>query len=524
MGNIRQSGLYCAYLRKSRRDVELEALGQGETLARHEKQLADLAARLGVQILHTYREIVSGDTIAERPEMQRLLADVNAGRWDGVLCMDVDRLARGDSMDQGLIMQSMLYANVLVITPDKIYDPADENDADFFEIKLFFARREYAAIKKRMQRGRIASVMDGCYLGPKVYGYERVKLQGRKGWSLQVVPEQAAIVRSVYEWYAYGMDGADVGAALICNRLNDMGLRNNNGNAFEPSYIRWMLQNPTYAGMVRWNQRTTQRTIREGRRVSRRVLSDEPIVVPGLHEPIVDPDLFRRVQAMFATHAKRPRNVAAPVVNPLGGLVICARCGRVMQLKQDRSRPDGFLMCPRQGCPTASTYIGVVERVVVDGLRDWVSRYRVAPDPQPVRPAPGSAAVQAARAQLEAQLHTLEGQSSRLFDLLEQGLYTADVYRQRRAELDARLAEVRDGLSALDPPAPSDAVAPIIPRVRTVLDAYSAAATPAQKLALFSSVLDHISYDKTQRCYRNNAPTDHLTLTLFPKLPDSSDF
>lgn len=44
MNNINPNGLYCAYLRKSRRDVELEAMGQGETLARHEKQLTDLAA------------------------------------------------------------------------------------------------------------------------------------------------------------------------------------------------------------------------------------------------------------------------------------------------------------------------------------------------------------------------------------------------------------------------------------------------------------------------------------------------
>ena len=44
MGTIKENGLYCAYLRKSRRDVELEALGQGETLARHEKQLTDLDA------------------------------------------------------------------------------------------------------------------------------------------------------------------------------------------------------------------------------------------------------------------------------------------------------------------------------------------------------------------------------------------------------------------------------------------------------------------------------------------------
>ena len=50
MANIDKSGLYCAYLRKSRRDEELEALGHGETLQRHEKQLRDLADRLGIRI------------------------------------------------------------------------------------------------------------------------------------------------------------------------------------------------------------------------------------------------------------------------------------------------------------------------------------------------------------------------------------------------------------------------------------------------------------------------------------------
>ena len=71
MGRIDTNGLYCAYLRKSRRDMELEALGQGETLARHEKQLSDLASRLGIRIAQTYREIVSGDTIAERPQVRQ---------------------------------------------------------------------------------------------------------------------------------------------------------------------------------------------------------------------------------------------------------------------------------------------------------------------------------------------------------------------------------------------------------------------------------------------------------------------
>ena len=127
MNRLDPSGLYAVYLRKSRKDVEMEALGHGETLSRHEQALGDLAARLGIRLAQTYREIVSGDPIAERPEVRRLLEDVNAGMWDGVLVMDVDRLGRGDSIDQGVIMQSFLYSSTLIITPDKIYDPSEDS-------------------------------------------------------------------------------------------------------------------------------------------------------------------------------------------------------------------------------------------------------------------------------------------------------------------------------------------------------------------------------------------------------------
>jgi hypothetical protein len=78
MNYLDPSGLYAVYLRKSRKDVEMEALGHGETLSRHEQALGDLAARLGIRVAQTYREIVSGDTIAERPEVRRLLDDVTS--------------------------------------------------------------------------------------------------------------------------------------------------------------------------------------------------------------------------------------------------------------------------------------------------------------------------------------------------------------------------------------------------------------------------------------------------------------
>jgi len=57
---------YCIYLRKSRKDIDAEAHGEGETLARHENILLSLAKRQNLSIGAIYREIVSGETISSR--------------------------------------------------------------------------------------------------------------------------------------------------------------------------------------------------------------------------------------------------------------------------------------------------------------------------------------------------------------------------------------------------------------------------------------------------------------------------
>ena len=147
---------YCIYLRKSRSDTEAEERGEGETLVRHEKALCELAEKLQLNVTKIYREIVSGETIAARPVMQQLLSEVEQGIWDGVLVMEVERLARGDTIDQGLVAQTFKYSNTEIITPLKTFDPANEFDEEYFEFGLFMSRREYKTINRRLQRGRIA--------------------------------------------------------------------------------------------------------------------------------------------------------------------------------------------------------------------------------------------------------------------------------------------------------------------------------------------------------------------------------
>ena len=76
---------YLIYLRKSRSDLEAEAHGEGETLSRHEHTLLELAKRQHLNVTDIYREVVSGDTVAARPMMQRVLSEVEQGVWSGVL-------------------------------------------------------------------------------------------------------------------------------------------------------------------------------------------------------------------------------------------------------------------------------------------------------------------------------------------------------------------------------------------------------------------------------------------------------
>ena len=145
---------YCIYLRKSRKDLEAEQTGQGETLARHERTLLSLAKQRNLIIGNIYREIVSGESIAARPMMQKLLKEVESGIWDGVLVMEIERLARGDTIDQGTVQRAFQYSNTYIITPQKTYDPSNEFDEEYFEFGLFMSRREYKTIKRRMQAGR----------------------------------------------------------------------------------------------------------------------------------------------------------------------------------------------------------------------------------------------------------------------------------------------------------------------------------------------------------------------------------
>ena len=117
----------CIYLRKSRKGDDQNET-PAETLRRHREQLLALAEKMELCVINIKEEIMSGDSIASRPAMQELLEEVEEGKYDAVLVMDIDRLGRGSMIDQGVISRTFRESETLVITPDKTYDLSDDLD------------------------------------------------------------------------------------------------------------------------------------------------------------------------------------------------------------------------------------------------------------------------------------------------------------------------------------------------------------------------------------------------------------
>ena len=364
-------GGYAIYLRKSRADAEAEARGEGETLARHEKMLLDLAEKMGIKIGKIYREIVSGETIEARPEIQKLLFDVKKGMWKGVLVVEVERLARGETMDQGIVAKAFKISDTKIITPMKTYDPNDEFDEEYFEFGLFMSRREYKTINRRLQRGRVSSVNEGKYVGSVApYGYERVKIKGDKGYTLRKNSESNT-VKIIYDLYAY----EDLSLHEVVRRINEMGLKPRKNDKWCVASVKDILANPVYIGKVKWNWRKEVRVYKNEKLIKTRPRNDEYILKDGLHKAIIDDRTWKIVEAKRSLN-KLPIPRVNTVQNPLCGLVYCAKCGKKMKRRPytDRSK-EPTIYCDNPKCDNISSKLHFVEEKVIEGLRKWLEHY-----------------------------------------------------------------------------------------------------------------------------------------------------
>lgn len=496
---------YAIYLRKSRADLESEANGELETLAKHERQLKELASKLNLNVTKEYKEVVSGETISARPQMQELLRDVQNGLYEGVLVMEVERLARGDTIDQGLVAQTFKYSDTKIITPAKTYDPNNEFDEEYFEFGLFMSRREYKTIKRRLQAGRARAVKDGKFIGNATpYGYNKEKLKGDTGFKLVINEEEAKIVKLIYQWFISGDSKRE-----IKRKLDAMKTPTRYGKPWNQSVIKDILYNPTYIGKIPWLRRGESKKMIDGKIVRKRPRNNNYEIYDGLHEPIIDADTWSKAQILNqAVMPKTPIN--KELQNPLSGVVFCAKCGHPMQRRPYlKSGQTPSLVCVH--CDNISSRIDFVEEKLLQALSDLLKEYSYS-----YKTTKNECKIDYT-SEIKKELVYEKNKLDKLYTFLESGIYSSEEFLERSKVVKSKISELESLLKKEEKNAVKPSVAQFFSLLKNVVDTYENS-TIKEKNELLKAVLEKVTYLKTKKALKLTDDPYEFELVLYPRI------
>ena len=351
------------YSRKSQSDEPL--LTVEEVLAKHESMLNEWAINnLGgvVPEQNKFREVVSGETIKSRPEINKLLRLIESPKYRAVKVVDPQRLSRGDLEDVGRLMKLLKHTDTLVIATrhNYIYDLRDKRDWDDLERELKRGNEYLEYTKKILNDGKLLSVSQGNFISSiPPYGFRKITVtddSGKECPTLEEDKEKADIVRLIFDLYV----NKNMGRTKIARYLDNMHVKPPKGDHWAASSLKDMLCNIHYIGKVRWNWRKTVIIVEDGEFLKTRphMKIGEYLVFEGKHDAIVPQELFDAAQEKAG---KNPRVKPETVLhNPFAGILRCS-CGRAMIInRRKKKNGNGYeptrVYCPDQAhCQTRSS-------------------------------------------------------------------------------------------------------------------------------------------------------------------------
>jgi site-specific DNA recombinase len=485
------------YLRKSRKDLEEEkkAIEIGETydtLERHRNTLFSVAKKERHHIVHIYEEVVSGESVYERPEIQEMLRQLETGIVDGVLVMDLDRLGRGDMLDQGLLDRAFRYSGTKIITPTEVYDPESETWELVFGIKSLVAREELKAITRRMQRGRVASASEGESITKRPpYGYRRDE-------NLRLIPDinTAWVVKKMFEMMRDGH-----GRQAIANELDKLGIKppNEKRKTWSPSSITAIIKNEVYLGTIIWGQ--VKYVKRNGKYTKTKLPRNKWTIKENAHEPIVSAELFEQANRSHTGRWRPSTVVTKSLSNPLAGILKCGICGATMWLQPRKDRPNSYLRCASAGCRGVQkmSAFALVEESLLESLTELLEDLAIESRQEQVVDVSDVPYKRLLIEKKGQELSELTAQKSNLHDLLERGIYDIDTFMDRQKNITERIETLQDEVRNIESEIRkeelrNESVNEIYPQLQYVLTEYPVAKSTERKNELLKSVLDKVVY------------------------------
>ena len=294
---------------------------------------------------------VSGGTL-DRPALKRLLADIEAGLIDVIVCYKIDRLSRS-LMDFAKLVQAFDEHQVTFVSVTQSFNTTTSMGRLTLNILLSFAQFEREVIGERVRDKIAASKARGMWMGgPVPLGYE---VRDRK---LVVNEAEAATVRRVFEGFA------TIGSAtLLVPALRAEGLLTKMGRPFDKGAIYKTLNLRTYLGVV----------------------THQGKVYPGEHQAIVTQELWDRAHAILQVSRRVRANEARRQTPALLRGLIFGPDGRALSPTHTRRRgklytyyvSQAVLKGTDDGCTVRRISAGEIEAAVMDQVRELLRQPEV---------------------------------------------------------------------------------------------------------------------------------------------------
>lgn len=247
----------------------------------------------------------------ERPEIQRLIKDVQAHKIDLVLVYKLDRLSRSQK-DTLYLIEDIFHPNgVKFSSLQENFDTSTPLGMAMVGILSVFAQLERAQIRERMALGAEARANEGLWHGGGFdpFGYDYVPAQGIKGSGRLVINEYEALqIRQIYDMFESGASISQIQKFMQSKYKNKYGAWAN------PSLIYTALETPVCAGMIK----------------------TKVGYIKGQHEPIIPIERFEKVQALLKARRKNltsSQKSAFSRTSLLAGLLFCGNCGARYYIK-----------------------------------------------------------------------------------------------------------------------------------------------------------------------------------------------
>lgn len=281
---------------------------QVETLTQHCK-------KLGYEIYNVYIDKgLSGSDMTKRPSLQAMLEDSRLQRFDKLYVWKLSRLAR-NLRDLISMVETLQEHSVDFHSFSEQFEVT--TSTGMFMMQLLAAVGEYERniIIDNVKLGQEQRAYDGYTNGARVLGYDKPESPREP---VQINIYEAEIIRQIFDLYQSGK-----GFRAIANHLNKQGFKTKKEKPFSISAVKYILNNPIYAGKVRFN------LYLDYEKRGRKNKNEDYILVEGKHKPIITKEQWTLVQKQLKERSYLPR-VLGSGSNVVTGLLKCPKCGSAM--------------------------------------------------------------------------------------------------------------------------------------------------------------------------------------------------